>query len=58
MNRVRMVSVRATYVLYVRIRCSMTSISIGVMERTRIGDGPIDGPTDRRTDRRDKANPV
>jgi len=30
------------------------SISKGVIERTRIGDGR----TDRRTDRRDKANPV
>ena len=30
------------------------SISKGVIERTRIGDGPTDGPTDRR----DKANPV
>jgi len=30
------------------------SISKGVIERTRIGDGP----TDRRTDGRDKANPV
>ena len=26
------------------------SISIGVIERTRIGDGPTDGPTDRPTD--------
>jgi len=30
------------------------SISKGVIERTRIGDGRTDGPTDRR----DKANPV
>ena len=30
------------------------SISKGVIERTRIGDGPTDQPTDRR----DKANPV
>ena len=30
------------------------SISKGVIERTRTGDGP----TDRPTDRRDKANPV
>jgi len=38
------------------------SISKGVIERTRIGDGRTDGPTDRPTDRvtdrRDKANPV
>jgi len=38
------------------------SISKGVIERTRIGDGPTDrptdGPTDGPTDRRDKANPV
>ena len=31
------------------------SISKGVIERTRIGDGRTDGPTDRPTDRRDKA---
>jgi len=30
------------------------SISKGVIEKTRIGDGP----TDQRTDQRDKANPV
>ena len=34
------------------------SISKGVIERTRNGDGRTDGPTDRPTDRRDKANPV
>ena len=33
-------------------------ISKGVIERTRIGDGPTDRPTDGPTDRRDKANPV
>jgi len=34
------------------------SISKGVIERTRIGDGPTARPTDRPTDRRDEANPV
>ena len=34
------------------------SISEGVIERTRIGDGRTDRRTDRRSDRRDKANPV
>ena len=34
------------------------SISKGVIERTRIGDGPTDRRTDGPTDRRDKANPV